>query len=698
MLLLSLFRITPFSLLLMCIPLGLAADSINTSSPDADLQKVKNQTFKRLLDEPEYRDLRIVDSRKHPGAEGWMASLGPDGRWPDIDYTDQTRGAWKLSAHPHRLIEMARAYRDSGSPLNGNPALLAAIQRALDHWLAQDYLCPNWWHNEIGVPQDMGSTLILMSNALTTAQIQGGVEILKRARIGMTGQNRVWLAGNVLMRGLIENDPRLVQAARDAMDEEFVTTTGEGLQVDFSFHQHGPQLQIGNYGLAFARSLANWLESLRETRYAFSPEKVNLLRRYALAGSHRVVWKERLDISACGRQLFPNAPAGKALTVQRLLEQLREIDPLHSAEYEAALAGNDPTGCGIFWRSDFLVDRRSDYYASLKMSSLRTIGNECVNDENLAGNLLGDGVLLIYRSGREYENLFPVWDWHRLPGVTTSRHAPLRPSKDRNASSFVGGVTDGRQGLAVLDYDRHGLRAKKSAFFFPDRIVCLGAGIHSEAAGSVTTSINQSQLNGPIRGSLNGPAISLPLGEEKTGEWNWLWHDGTGYVFPEPQSVTVRGADQAGNWQSVFRAGSANPTTTPIFSAWINHGENPSDNCYSYVIFPGADEAQTRAFSEKPEIQILQNTPALQAVRKGQTTGAVFYQAGEIECFPDLTLAVDQPCVILAQAGANGPQLHVADPTQSLATLSVKLGKAIHLIQLPTGAEAGRSVSVPLQP
>ncbi len=56
------------------------------------------------------------------------------------------------------------------------------------------------------------------------------------------------------MRGLLTDDEALVAEVRDQIAEEIVVTDGEGIQDDWSFHQHGPQIQFGNYGLAYAEA------------------------------------------------------------------------------------------------------------------------------------------------------------------------------------------------------------------------------------------------------------------------------------------------------------------------------------------------------------------------------------------------------------------------------------------------------------
>ena len=74
---------------------------------------------------------------------------------------------------------------------------------------------------------------------------------MKASEFGRTGQNKVWLAGNVMTRALLQNDRQLVKAARDTIASEIFVGREEGIKSDWSFHQHGPQQQFGNYGMSF---------------------------------------------------------------------------------------------------------------------------------------------------------------------------------------------------------------------------------------------------------------------------------------------------------------------------------------------------------------------------------------------------------------------------------------------------------------
>ena len=124
--------------------------------------------------------------------------------------------------------------------------------RALPHWTQNDYINPNWWYMQIGVPQVMAPILILMGETVPPELKEQTIQrVLGRSKMGMTGQNKVWLAEIAFMKGVLANDPDLMAQAQSQIFSELHVTTQEGVQPDYSFHQHGPQQQWGNYGGAF---------------------------------------------------------------------------------------------------------------------------------------------------------------------------------------------------------------------------------------------------------------------------------------------------------------------------------------------------------------------------------------------------------------------------------------------------------------
>lgn len=89
------------------------------------------------------------------------------------------------------------------------------------------------------------------------------------SRIGKTGQNRVWLAGNVIYKALLGGNEAELESARNVIASEIYLTMKEGIQPDYSYHLHGPQLQFGNYGLAYALNMTYWALCFSEYEVCF---------------------------------------------------------------------------------------------------------------------------------------------------------------------------------------------------------------------------------------------------------------------------------------------------------------------------------------------------------------------------------------------------------------------------------------------
>jgi chondroitin AC lyase len=105
---------------------------------------------------------------------------------------------------------MSRAYRKKGSKLYGNKDLKRAINLSLNFWLDHDYICENWWNNEIGTPTDLTSVLLIMDNELTGEQIRRTLAITARAHINAQGArqsgDRIKIAGIQAKNALFNYD------------------------------------------------------------------------------------------------------------------------------------------------------------------------------------------------------------------------------------------------------------------------------------------------------------------------------------------------------------------------------------------------------------------------------------------------------------------------------------------------------------
>jgi len=655
--------------------------------------------------------------------ERYIHAQKPDGSWPDIDYANTDPGGWRTYEHVGRTLEMARAYRAAGHPMAGSAPLAAAIVAAIEHWTDKDYVNSNWWYQQIGVPDALAPTLVLMGDAMPAELRDRAVrQVLGRSKMGMTGQNKVWLAGIAFVKGLLADDAEMMREARNQIFEELHVTTEEGIQPDYSFHQHGPQLQWGNYGAAFAADMIQWASIFQDTDYALTPDQIDLLGRYLLEGIAWILWNGRMDISGCGRQIFRDCQAGKGRSAIHQLELMAEIDPARANLYREAIACNRPSetnafiGYRHFWRSDISVHRRPSWYASVKMCSTRVIGAETCNNENMLGLHLADGVTYFQRTAREYEDLFPVWDWRRLPGTTCVQdQETLVPSsaRCRGRSDFVGGVSAGRRGVAAMEYLRDGLNARKAWFFLDDVVVCLGAGITCDALEMVLTSVNQCAANGPMTVSIGRRLGQLSKGQSSPGPHEWVHHDGMGYVFLMPSKTTANVLTQSGTWHDVHRRESTQLVERDVFNLWIDHGVKPEGARYAYAVYPDVPVDVMERLSEVPSVVIVGQSNELLAITShgGRRLLAAFFEPGKVAWGGGQTLFVDEPSLVMLDETEPLPRLRLCDPTQKRKALRVRLsghfkanGAAYDatakqteiVVPLPEGRFAGQMVTVDL--
>ena len=244
-----------------------------------------------------------------------METIREDGSWPDINYNDQKRSGWSVKEHADRVLELAKLYRAEEGDCHWGPKLESVIHLALGYWFREKPVCKNWWYNQIGVPKTLGPAFLLMKEQLNPEEKEAAIEVMENAKFGMTGQNKVWLAGNVLMRGLLQDNFELVKAARDTIVSEITTGMQEGIKSDWSFHQHGPQQQFGNYGLAFLTEMSSYSGLFAGTVFALNKEQQGILNSFLLNGYRWIVWKGYMDVNALDRQLFHSGQIHKAFSL-----------------------------------------------------------------------------------------------------------------------------------------------------------------------------------------------------------------------------------------------------------------------------------------------------------------------------------------------------------------------------------------------
>ncbi len=682
---------------------GFAA-SINQSAGDRGMALLRTNLINNIL----------KDKKPDEMIAGICRLIQPDGSFSDLNYTDKTRGGWPLTDHLNRLLAMTISWKSPQSSYFNAPELKIYLFSVLDHWLKNDYINPNWWYPEIGIPRVLGQIMVLLKDDLSEQELQEGLKILGRAKMGKTGQNKVWLAQNVIYQSLLTNDFKMIEIAAKSISSEIIVTQIEGIQPDFSFHQHGPQQQFGNYGLAYAADMCDWAIIFEGTPFSFGEQKKGILRNYLLNGLKWVDWKGVFDISACGRQLFPGAQTGKARSLETIFRTFTVADPAYKTQYLAA--ADNFEGNIHFWCSDMTIHRRAAFYSSVKMASNRVAGAESCNSENIQGYHMGDGATFFYQSGDEYADIFPFWDWKKIPGITTFQDNSVLPvlnaSGYRIKSDFVGGVSDGLNGLAAMQFFRDSLRATKSWFFFDNAIICLGAGIRTGLNKKVTTTVNQSFLKGEVLISQNGKKAVLKNGVHELNSLNWVIQDNWGYYFPGGARVEIENGPRTGAWNRVVAPMSDKILDSSIFQLWFDHGTMPQNGSYSYIVLPGSTPENIQKAGSA--FKIISNTEKMQSVKSknGAATGIVFFQKGSCTISPKMILTSDTPCIVFYTLSNGKEAVNISDPThlQTYVTLtinrrtSIKTGGAVSYdplknlttisVLLPKGGDAGRTVTI----
>ncbi|MEU7785762.1 polysaccharide lyase 8 family protein [Amycolatopsis sp. NPDC049159] len=511
---------------------------------------------------------------------------------------------------------------------------------------------------------------------------------------------------------------------------------GDGFHVDGSFIQHDTIPYPGHYGIVLLTALAGAIHVTQGTEYALpqplkdkiyalvadsfapfvyagalmEPVRGRMLSRQGETGhdiGHQLtVATLVLARTASGKTKTDlNALAAKWIKEGAYAPFLKIPDPERFAPGPDLVAtpgiefAQDMLASGarparvtathrIFGQQDRLVHVTEDWSASLGVSSARISRYEAINGQNLKGYHVGDGVLYTFlpnAKGHYTDAYWPTVDPLLLPG-TTENDGPVDPAFGGvpvGPNRHTGGVRwDAHTGAYAFDFKSWdgSLVAKKSWFFTPAGILCLGAGITSTSDHAVRTTIENRNLGEGGRGVLlaDGRRVPTDLGKAsalRRPRWLHL-EDVGGYVVLDGASVTALREDRTGAWRDIDTGANTKGTTTPNTRRYqklvLEHGVQPAGATYAYAVLPGASMLGTLAASWAWRVRA--NTAAVQAVQTGDTLLANFFAAGSVD-----GVSASGP----ASVAAGRRQLAVSDPTQTQDSVTV----TVH----------GKTVTVPLK-
>lgn len=361
------------------------------------------------------------------------------------------------------------------------------------------------------------------------------------------------------------------------------------------------------------------------------------------------------------------------------------------------------------------VFRKNNYIVLSKGFNNQFWGAEIYSNANRYGRYQSYGAMTIIYPGIVSANGFSStsWDWNYNPGTTTkvlpwdkliagwNRIDEYQNKKFAGALAFqkkdLGMINDltGDFGMFAMDFQERtnlgfsGITAtdthdvsfvfKKSNFYFGDIIVSLGSGIsNSDATYPTVTTLYQNNSNPgdvTVNNSLSSASgITTYVGNAN----NWVIDNlGTGYyVFAGSGDLKIK--------KDYQQSPAATQTDSTILNTsvlagigYINHGTNPLNKEYEYVVVPGTNASEMSALAT-----VLQNssTKPYEVLNKNANSHIVKHKSTGIYAMALFTsntaisgntkiISNDKPCMLMYQLNGNTTQmkLSLANPDLGLS-------------------------------
>ncbi len=233
-------------------------------------------------------------------------------------------------------------------------------------------------------------------------------------------------------------------------------------------------------------------------------------------------------------------------------------------------------------------------------------------------------------------------------------------------------------------------------------------GISSSENVPVITSVNQCFYK-------DVPFIKTKFGthlaseEENLTNPSWILHDNVGYLFPKKGNIKLETKSVEGSWYRYATYLQDKKIYSRIFNLWLDHGKNPTNETYCYILVPNASTERLEQIEKQKPFRI-HNTDVLQEVvtANEKMAGIVFYKPCKSNTFGGVE--VNTPCLVMLKKAKGGTYLSVSDPTQKLVNIQLKIsgnyqgenfrienGQTVINLSLPQGGEAGKTVMMYLK-
>ena len=615
-----------------------------------------------------------------------------------------------------KIKQMAMGYAVEGGELYKNKELLNDIVYSLDYMNDNYYTkknqkiftgFDNWWNWDIGIPQALVQTLVLIKDELTAEQINKYLSPLNEyiPLPSMTMANRADIAYSCIIAGALQKDYKRIALSVEMLRECFdYVEEGDGFYDDGSFIQHNVYAYIGGYGSSLINAFSILTYILEDTCFRFDDEMrekqsnwiINSFIPFLYDGAFFDLVRGRgVDRNSKGQStgiavinsfFFALKYIKNEKNLKFLKNYLKNLYLKYQSFYDSSLSigvlsileelisddiqvsENSTNFAKVYSRMDKAIAQFNDIGIGISLSSSRQGKYESINEENKKGWYQGDGMTYIYLKPEDYSSSYwPYVNLYRLPGTTVTK-APRQPSglsgiKALTEFDFVGGTYLDSNMIAVMQFGskspganfNSSLIGNKAYFILDNILVCIGNNISCNDEYGVETIIENRKINGKF---YFGDKEILEHSGKVTSNYIYIENYG-GIYIPDYSNVYY------------------NLTNDGFLEIYFNHGKKIKNASYKYFIIPKVDKNSLISLSNN--IHIISDYNKVTAIKNkaNNITEYVFWEKGKLG-----EIEVDNPCTIIF---SNNKELYVSDPSQKLANINISFGNNKYKVNLNKG-------------
>ena len=634
------------------------------------------------------------------------------------------------------IKNIAKAYATPNTKYYKNPEIKKELIEYLDWLYDNAYHegLPengNWWQWELGIPKHLNDIMVLLYDDVpyekrmkylkASQYFQPFAEysgVSPSASYSTSPDKRVSTGGNRIdtsiisfLRGvLMEDKVQVMDGAKAVADVGEYVTTRDGFYKDGSFIQHGNVAYNGTYASVLFDGLGSVLWLATGTQFEVKDERIDNVYESILNGykylfinggvndsvSGRATSRDNSSDISRGKDLLTSLSllsigAGKEYqdeikslikTVALENNSYNTIDKISNKIAKAIIRDiiNDDSiktlkveGTKVYGAMDRAVsiNEKGGKFV-LSMHSSRIANYETMNNENVKGWYIGDGMTYVYGTDSEtFTEYWPTVDRYHLPGVTNSLRERGGKSGERRgqttSKAWVGGSCNDKEtfvGMDMISWNK-ATEMRKSYFMTDDGAILIAASNINSKDGEVHTTIdNRIIKDGKI--ILNGKEIkedtvienpqniSLNFNENYKGE-------NIGYKIVYAPQLNLKKETRTGSWKNIGGT-STEEITKDYFTAYINHGKNPKRSGFAYIILPMYTQEEVDNYDvSRFEIVKLDKEAHIIKDKKSGVTGINFWKDSPTK---ELGIKAYSTLSVLLKENDEFLELWVSDPTQ----------------------------------